>query len=112
MSHPSDLPQANDTSPNTLTNIADDHEDDFVILTPTNDAARVAFSAVAELLQLDSDRMPHARRFVHINPNRSPLSPDTSTDTETTEKGVRTLLYSGYYKFNFDIQPKTHILAG
>ncbi|KAF7506330.1 hypothetical protein GJ744_011903 [Endocarpon pusillum] len=105
MSHPSESPQASDTTPNTPANIADDHDNDFAILVPTNDAAHVAFSAVAELIRLDSDWMPHARRFVHINPNRSPLSPDTSTDTETSEQGARPLLYSGYYRFNLDIQP-------
>lgn len=112
MSYPFDSPQANDTTPNTPANIADDHENDFAILIPTNDAPRVAFSAVAELIQLDSDRMPHARRFVHVNSNRSPLSPETSTDTDTSEQGVRSLLYFGHYRFNFDIQPSNPFLAG
>lgn len=97
--------------PNTPTNIADDHDNDFAILIPDNEAARVAFNAVAELIQLDNDRMPHARRFVHINPNRSLLSPETNTDTDTSEQVVRTLLYSGYYRLNFDIVPSKPLLG-
>jgi hypothetical protein len=99
-------PEESDTVPNSPIGIAQDFDHDFARLIPSNDAARVAFHALAELTQIDGSRMPHARKFIHIHSNQVALSPDTNTDTDTSEPDRRPLLHHGYYRFNLDILPK------
>lgn len=101
-----DSPEEIATVPNSPVDVAEDYEDDFARLVPSNDAARVAFHAVAELIQMDSSRLTHARRFIYVDPKRIALSPDTNTDTDTADQTPTPLLYPGYYRFNLDILPR------
>ena len=96
-------PEESDTVSNSPTSIVQDYDDDFARLIPSNNADRLAFHALAELIKLDGRRIPHARRFVHLHPNRIALSPDTNTETDTSERLILPQLCGGHYRFNLDI---------
>jgi Protein kinase domain len=104
-------PKEADTIPNSPVDVAKDYDNDFARLTPSNDAARVAFHAVAELIQLDQRRLAHARQFVYVYPKRVQLSPEVRSDTDTSDQGPPPLIYTGYYRLNLDILPRRRLLG-
>ena len=82
---------------------------DFARLIPKNRSALLAFHTIAQTLKIDPDWNPHARQFIHVNEPQNDVlsqwegSSDTGTDIEEKTKKI----WTGYYRFNFELLPNS-----
>ena len=86
----------------------------FAILTPANNAARDAFSQVAQKMREDEGWNPNARQ--NIDANEQPVQVSTYGDESESDSGTgpsKTLrpVLRGCYTFDLDVPPKSPALG-
>ncbi|PPJ59710.1 hypothetical protein CBER1_10550 [Cercospora berteroae] len=82
----------------------------FALLRPTNAAAQLNFSTVAETLLHSQPPNAHHRRFIHIDPVQVPMrdpacSVPSSSDVEDEIPSQTPLIWYGHYVFSFAAAP-------
>ncbi|KAI9676520.1 MAG: hypothetical protein M1817_000678 [Caeruleum heppii] len=83
---------------------------DFARLFPRNPLARIAFDEVVEKLRRDG-ATPYAHRFLVYEKAKDDLSSESGSETRTNALKPQAINWTGYYRLNNGIPPKSRSLG-